>query len=375
MKIGIPRETAAGENRVAATPETVKKAIGLGLEVIVESGAGNGAAITDDAYQAAGATLGDAAAVYGADIVFAVQTPSDDALNAMGKDSVLIGMLNPLSAPEKVADYARRGITAIAMEMLPRITRAQSMDTLSSQSNVAGYGAVLLAATAFPRLFPMMMTAAGTISPARLLVLGVGVAGLQAIATAKRLGAVVSAYDVRPAVREQVESLGAAFVAVDEEASAEAETAGGYAKEMDDDYKAREQEVLAAQVARADMVITTAQIPGKPAPRLVTTDMVKSMRPGSVIVDMAAETGGNCELTEPGEVVEKHGVILIGTTNLPSKWAADASELYARNLLTFLTPLVDQESGTLTLDAEDEIIAGCLLTRDGAVVHPNFKEA
>ncbi|MBI5137180.1 MAG: Re/Si-specific NAD(P)(+) transhydrogenase subunit alpha [Nitrospirae bacterium] len=376
MKIGIPRETAAGERRVAATAETVRKAVAMGFEVLVESGAGTNAAVPDPAYVEAGARIvRSAAELYGvANVILAVQPPDDDALAAMAPDAVVIGMLQPLDRPERVRAFAKRGITALALELLPRITRAQTMDVLSSQSNIAGYGSVLLAATRYGRLFPMMMTAAGTIVAARMLVLGAGVAGLQAIATGRRLGAVVSAYDVRPEVKEQVQSLGARFVEVGAAGEAGASTGTGYAGEMSDAYKAREREVLAAQVAKTDVVISTALIPGRPAPRLISADMVAAMRPGAVIVDLAAANGGNCELTRADEVVTHGGVTLIGTLNLPALWAGDASHLFARNLMAFIEPMVDKASRTLKVDPADEIVGACLLTRGGRVVHPRFAE-
>jgi NAD(P) transhydrogenase subunit alpha len=288
------------------------------------------------------------------------------------RGATLIGMLAPYAARDQIAAYAERGIDAFAMELIPRITRAQTMDVLSSQSNLAGYKAVLDAAAEFGRAFPMMMTAAGTLAPARVLVMGAGVAGLQAIATARRLGAVVSATDVRPAAKEQVQSLGATFIAVEDEEFREAETAGGYAKEMSDAYKQKQAALIAETVKKQDVIITTALIPGRPAPVLLTEEMVKSMKPGSVIVDLAVEQGGNCALSEPGEVVDKHGVRIVGHLNVPSRLAVDASALYARNLLAFLTPLIDKEAGALKIDWEDEIVKGTALTRDGKVVHPAF---
>jgi NAD(P) transhydrogenase subunit alpha len=377
MKIVIPRERAPGERRVAATPETVGKLRGLGAEVAVERDAGAGAAFPDAAYTEAGAEIAaDPAALYaGAHVVLRAAPPSPDELKGLARGTLLVGMLGPRGDAERVQSYADAGVTALAMELLPRITRAQPMDVLSSQSNIAGYGAVLLAATHYPSLFPMMMTAAGTIAAARVLVLGAGVAGLQAIATARRLGAVVMAYDVRPAVREQVESLGAKFVAVESEETAEAETSGGYAKEMSEAHKEKEREALAKEVAKASVVVTTAQIPGRPAPVLITEEMARQMKPGSVIVDLAAETGGNCALTKAGETIEEGGVTIIGAVNLPAHWPTDSSRLLARNLLAFLQPLFDKESGTLKLDTSDEVVAGCLLTRDGEVVHPDFAPA
>jgi len=374
MKIGVVRETAPGERRVAATAETVKKLRGLGFEVVVQAGAGAEAAVPDAAYADAGAEIVDGAgAVYGqADLVLAAAAPGPEALAEMRPGTVLLGALNPRGAPERVAAYAERKLTVLALELLPRITRAQGMDVLSSQSSVAGYGAVLIGATHYGRLFPMLMTAAGTIAAARVLVLGAGVAGLQAIATARRLGGVVTAYDVRPAVREQVESLGAKFLAVPSEETAQAETAGGYAKEMSADYQTRERELLATALTRTDVVITTALIPGKPAPRLITAAMVEGMPPGAVVVDLAAEAGGNCEVTRAGETVAHGGAQVVGAVGLPSHWAADASRLLARNLVTFIEPLVDKETGGLKLDTGDEVVAACLLCESGRVVHPDF---
>ncbi|WP_372005647.1 Re/Si-specific NAD(P)(+) transhydrogenase subunit alpha [Tistrella mobilis] len=378
MKIAVPRESRAHEKRVAATPETVKKYRDLGFEVVVEAGAGLGAAITDDAFKAAGAEIAaDAAATLaGADLVLKVQAPDEAETAALPKGATLVAMLSPYTNRDLVKRLAEAGVTAFAMELVPRITRAQSMDVLSSQSNLAGYRAVIDAAAEFGRAMPMMMTAAGTVPPARVLVLGAGVAGLQAIATARRLGGVVSAFDVRPAVKEQVESLGASFVDVPSDEAASAETKGGYAREMSDAYKARQAQVLADHVKKNDMVITTAQIPGKPAPVLITEEMVASMKPGSVIVDLASETGGNCALTRHGEVVETPGgVRIVAFPNVPARVAVNAAQLYAKNLLTFVTLMVDKETKALKVDTADEIIAGTLLTRGGAVVHPNFKEA
>ncbi len=376
MKIAIPKERRPNEARVAASPETVKKYLALGFDVVVETGAGGGSSIPDAAFAEAGATIaGDsAAALSGADIVLCVQRPDDDVLRSMKQGAMLVGSLGALSGVDEIKHCADCGITAFALELLPRISRAQSMDILSSQSNLAGYKAVLDAADVFTSAFPMMMTAAGTIRPARVLVLGAGVAGLQAIATARRLGAVVSAYDVRPVVKEQVESLGAKFVEVDPEATKEAETAGGYAKEMSAEYQAKQAQVLADAVAKNDVVICTALIPGRPAPVLVTEEMVRSMQTGSVIVDLAVEQGGNCPLSEVGGVVEKHGVKIVGYANVPSRIAKDATAMYAKNLLNFVTPMVDAESGAISVDWEDEIIDGCLVTRDGKVVHPMLNE-
>ena len=378
MKIAVPRERRAHEARVAVSPETVKKFIGLGFDVVVEKGAGDGASVRDDDFAAAGASLADGAekALSGADIVLKVQRPvvaGDDGADEVGlmrKGAILIGNLGVLTHPEQVAAYRKAGITAFALELLPRISRAQSMDILSSQSNVAGYRAVIEAANAFGRAFPMMMTAAGTIAPAKVMVLGAGVAGLQAIATARRMGAVVTGYDVRPAVKEQVESLGGKFLEVDPAATAKAETSGGYAREMDEEYRKKQAAVLSDAVKKQDIAICTALIPGKQAPVLITEEMVKGMRPGSVIVDLAVEMGGNCPLSEYGKTVVKHGVTLIGPANMPSRVAVDASAMYAKNLLNFLTPLIDRETRALKINWDDEIVRGCLAVRDGEIVHP-----
>ncbi|GAB1231970.1 Re/Si-specific NAD(P)(+) transhydrogenase subunit alpha [Ferrigenium sp. UT4] len=372
MRIGIPAETFAGETRVAATPETVKKMVAAGHQVAVQQGAGAGASIPDAEFEAAGAKLVAAADLYAqAEIVLKVKAPDADELPKLNKGAVLIGLLNPHNA-EQVAAYAQQGIAAFAMERLPRTSRAQAMDVLSSQANIAGYKAVIVAANLYKRFFPMLMTAAGTVKAARVVVLGVGVAGLQAIATAKRLGAVIEASDVRPAVKEQVESLGAKFIDVPYETDEEKEAAagvGGYAKPMPKSWMDRQKIEVAKRVAQADVVITTALIPGRPAPVLVTEEMVKSMKPGSVIVDLAAEAGGNCPLTELNRTVVKHGITLVGESNLPGTVAADASALYARNLLNFLNLLCDPKNGgTLNINREDDIIAGSLIAIDGAVV-------
>ncbi len=379
MKVAIPKERRPGEARVAATPETVRKLVQLGAEVSVQKGAGAGAAIPDADYKDAGAAIAkdEAAALKGADLVLKVQRPmraeeGTDELALIPEGAILVALLDPHGDAAGPAAYAQRRIAAFAMELLPRISRAQSMDVLSSQSNLAGYKAVLDAAAEFGRAMPMMMTAAGRINPARVFVMGAGVAGLQAVATARRLGAIVSATDVRPVAKEQVESLGASFVMVESEETKEAETAGGYAKEMSEDYKRRQAELVAEHIAGQDIVITTALIPGRPAPTLISAEMVKSMRPGSVIVDLAVEQGGNCTLSEAGKVVRKHGVIIVGHLNVPSRLAVDASALYARNVLNFLQPFIDKESKALVLDWEDEIVQGTCLTRDGRVVHPAF---
>jgi NAD(P) transhydrogenase subunit alpha len=373
MKIAIAREKLVAEKRVAASPETVKKLTALGAEVSVVSGAGVAAAITDEAYRAAGAQVGSEDDVYkDADVVFRVRHPAADEIAKMKKGAIMIGILSPYQEKDLLKAYAAQGVTAMAMELVPRITRAQNMDVLSSQANLAGYRAVLEAAYEFGHGFPLMMTAAGTVPAAKVFIMGVGVAGLQAIATARRLGAQVSATDVRPAAREQVKSLGAAFVMVESEETKAAETAGGYAKEMSAEYKQKQAVLVADTIKKQDIVITTALIPGKKAPVLVTEEMVKSMKTGSVILDMAVEQGGNCVLSKPGEVVEVNGVKIIGHLNLPSRIAADASALYARNLLNFLTPLVDKDSKSLKINWEDEIIKATTLTRDGAIVHTNF---
>ncbi|WP_119460306.1 Re/Si-specific NAD(P)(+) transhydrogenase subunit alpha [Rhodospirillaceae bacterium SYSU D60014] len=380
MKIGIAKERRQNERRVAASPDTVKKLVGLGAEVTIETGAGYSASFTDEAFTAAGAQIAESAqaALGEANIVLKVQRPltaaegGTDELALLKRGAVLVGILSPYAAKDQVAAYAEHGVDAFAMELMPRITRAQSMDVLSSQANLAGYKAVLDAAAEFGRAFPMMMTAAGTVAPARVLVMGAGVAGLQAIATARRLGAIVSATDVRPAAKEQVQSLGATFVAVEDEEFKAAETAGGYAKEMSDAYKQKQAALIADTVKKQDVIITTALIPGRPAPVLLTEEMVRTMKPGSVIVDLAVEQGGNCPLSEPGQVVEAHGVKIVGHLNVPSRLAVDASALYARNLLAFLTSQIDKEAKALKIDWEDEIIKGTALTRDGKVIHPTF---
>lgn len=372
MRIGIPAETLAGETRVAATPETVKKMVAVGHQVLVQQGAGASASIPDADYEAAGAQLVGAADIYTqSEIVLKVRAPGADELAQLNKEAVLVGLLNPHNAVQ-VAAYASQGITAFAMERLPRTSRAQAMDVLSSQANIAGYKAVIVAANLYKRFFPMLMTAAGTVKAARVVVLGVGVAGLQAIATAKRLGAVIEASDVRPAVKEQVESLGAKFIDVPYETDEEKEAAagvGGYARPMPQSWMDRQKAEVAKRVALADVVITTALIPGRPAPVLVTEEMVKSMKPGSVIVDLAAEAGGNCPLTELNQTVVKHGVTLVGDPNLAASVAADASALYARNLLNFINLLCDPKNGgTININREDDIIAGSLIAIDGVVV-------
>ncbi len=369
MLIGVPRETAAGETRVAATPETVKKLVAQGHRVVVETSAGQRASATDEAYGAAGAEIVPAAQALGAELVLKVRAPDAQELSSFQRGASLVGMLNPFDR-DGLQRLADAGLTAFALEAAPRTTRAQSMDVLSSQANIAGYKAVMLAASHYQRLFPMLMTAAGTIKAARVVVLGVGVAGLQAIATAKRLGAVIEASDVRPAVKEQVESLGAKFIDVPYETPEEREAAegvGGYARPMPASWLSRQQQEVAKRVAQADVVITTALIPGRAAPVLVTEEMVRSMKAGSVIVDLAAPAGGNCPLTEPGQTVVKHGVTLVGETNLPALVAADASSLYARNVLDFLK-LVLPGAGGVVLPPDDDIVTACLVAHDGRLL-------
>lgn len=374
MKLAIPRERQEGEARVAASPETVKKLVGLGLDVTVETGAGEHASFADALYADAGAKIAasEAEALKDADLVFKVRAPLDEEIGLMKRGAMLAAILTPYDDKARIRKYADAGINAFAMEFMPRITRAQSMDVLSSQSNLAGYKAVINAAAAFTRAMPMMMTAAGTVAPARTFIMGVGVAGLQAIATAKRLGCIVSATDVRSATKEQVESLGGTFVMVESEESGDA--AGGYAKEMSEDYKRAQAALVAEHIKKQDIVITTALIPGRPAPVLVTEEMVRSMKPGSIIVDLAVERGGNCPLSEPGKTVRKHGVTIIGDLNVAGQLAVDASALYAKNLLNFITPLIDKETKSLKINWEDEIITGTALTRDGQVIHPAFRE-
>lgn len=373
MKIAVLKERRAGENRVAATPDSVKKLIALGASVAVEAGAGLSASVTDEAYAAAGASVGDlAATLSGADLIIKVQRPDAAELQAYPEGATLIAILSPYADAALLEAYNGRKLSTFALEFVPRITRAQVMDVLSSQSNLAGYRAVLEAAHAYGKAFPMMMTAAGTVPPAKVMVMGAGVAGLQAIATAKRLGAVVSATDVRLAAKEQVESLGGKFVMVDDDEAKQAETSGGYAKEMSDAYKAKQAQLIADTIKNQDIVITTALIPGRKAPVLVTDEMVKTMKPGSVIIDMAAEQGGNCTLTKPGQTNEVGGVKILGLLNIPSRIAADASALYARNLVAFITPLVDKETKALKPDFADEIVKATCLTKEGQTVHPNF---
>src|ERR671919_1074173 len=371
MKIAVPRETAEGETRVALTPQAAQALIGDGVEVIVEAGAGRASFISDDAYTEAGATIvPDAAALYSqADVVVRVGRPSDEEIGMLRSGAVVVGTLGTLANPKLAERLAEAGVTAISMDAIPRITRAQSMDTLSSQATVGGYKAVLIAAERLPKFMPLLTTAAGTVRPARGIVMGAGVAGLMAIGTARRLGAVVEATDVRPVVKEQVQSLGGTFLEVEmtEEEKAQAETAGGYAREMSDDYKRRQADLIAERVKEADFIITTALIPGRPAPKLVSDEMVKSMKPGSVIVDMAAEMGGNVEGTEPGKEVVRHGVTIIGITNLPATMPGSATQMYAKNLQTLIKHLMKE--GGIDLDFSDEITRGATITHGGTVVH------
>ena len=373
MKIAIPKETREFETRVAATPETVKKFAALGVELVVQAGAGDGANIPDAAYQAAGASIAKtfAAAVKGADVILKVQRPTVAELKSFAKGQKLFCIMSPYNEPSIMEALAGKGVDAFAMELMPRISRAQTMDVLSSQANLAGYKAVLEAANAYGRAFPQMMTAAGTVAPAKVFVMGAGVAGLQAIATARRLGAIATATDVRPATEEQVASLGGKFIAVKNAEFEQAQTAGGYAKEMSDDYKRQQAELVAGHIAKQDIVITTALIPGRKAPVLVSASMVASMKPGSVIVDLAVEQGGNVEGVELDRVVvTANGVKIMGLANMPGRLAADTSSLFARNHFNFLSPFI--EEGALALDDEDELVKGIRLTGNGAVVHPNF---
>ncbi|WP_417810215.1 Re/Si-specific NAD(P)(+) transhydrogenase subunit alpha [Thalassospira alkalitolerans] len=379
MKLAVPKEIWPGEKRVAVTPDTVKKLIGLGFDVAIEAGAGTDAAIPDDRFVDAGATIVKTmkATVKDADVILKVRPPvvdgKTDELAAYKKGAAVIALLDPYDRKDLIEKMAAAGVSSFAMELMPRISRAQSMDVLSSQSNLAGYRSVIDAAHEFGRIYPMMMTAAGTLPPARIVIVGAGVAGLQAIATAKRLGAVVSAFDVRPAVKEQVQSLGGTFIEVDEDDAADGETSGGYAKEMSDEYKAKQAAKLKDVLAKTDIVITTALIPGRPAPQIVTADMVAGMKPGSVIIDLAAERGGNVAGAKLGEtIVTANGVKIIGPENITSSVATDATAMYAKNLLNFITLSVDKDKGTLTFDPKDQIIAETMLTCDGKVVHPKF---
>ena len=373
MLIGVAAESDPHETRVAASAETVKKFIALGAEVAVERGAGTTAGIPDADFAAAGAQLVAAAEALGADIVLKVRRPSGEEIGQLKRGALVFASMDPYGHQDAIEALAASGAAAFAMELMPRITRAQSMDVLSSQANLAGYRAVIDAAAEYGRALPMMMTPAGTVPAAKAFVMGVGVAGLQAIATARRLGAIVTATDVRPATKEQVESLGAKFVAVEDEEFKQAETAGGYAKEMSDAYKAKQAALVAAHIAKQDIVITTALIPGRAAPRLVTADMVKTMRAGSVIVDLAVERGGNCELARAGEIVATdNGVKIVGTSSV-TRLAATASALYARNLYAFIETLIDKSAKAIAVNWDDELVKATLLTRDGAIAHPNFQ--
>jgi NAD(P) transhydrogenase subunit alpha len=374
MKIAVLKERRFNETRVAATPDTVKKLAGLKHTIAIETGAGTAAGIRDEDYIAAGATIGPAADVLsGADIVFKVRAPDAAELATYPKGAAMAGLLEPYAAKKEAAEYAAAGVTAVAMEFVPRITRAQSMDVLSSQANLAGYRAVIEGSQLYGRALPMMMTAAGTVAAAKVFIMGAGVAGLQAIATARRLGGIVSATDVRPAAKEQVASLGAKFVAVENEEFKAAETAAGYAKPMSPEYQKLQAELVAAHIAKQDIVVTTALIPGRPAPVLVTEAMVRSMRPGSVVIDLAVVQGGNCPLSKPDEVVDVNGVKVAGFTNLPGRIAADASALYSKNLLALL-PLLTGENAAFSPKWDDEIVKAAVLTRDGQVVHPALKD-
>jgi proton-translocating NAD(P)+ transhydrogenase subunit alpha len=371
MKIAIPVEIDPAEPRVAATPDTVKKMKALGADIAIEPGAGVKSGILDADYTAAGASIA-ADAVANADVVLKVRRPTAPELQRYKKGALVFAIMDPFGNEAALKEMANAGVTGFAMELMPRITRAQVMDVLSSQANLAGYRAVIDAAGEFGRAYPMMMTAAGTVPAARVFVMGAGVAGLQAIATARRLGAVVTATDVRPAAKEQVESLGAKFIAVEDEEFKQAETAAGYAKEMSKEYQAKQAALVAEHVKKQDVVITTALIPGRPAPRLISGEMVRSMKPGSVIVDLAVERGGNVEGAKPGGVADVNGVKIVGYLNVPGRLAASASGLYARNLLAFLDILVDKKAKALAVNWDDEIVKATALTRDGAVVHPNF---
>ncbi|NBU13362.1 MAG: Re/Si-specific NAD(P)(+) transhydrogenase subunit alpha [Alphaproteobacteria bacterium] len=376
MKIAVISETAALETRVAATPETIKKLIGLGASVSIEAGAGKHSGIPDADFAAAGATIAGSAkdALANAAVILKVRRPTEGELGLMPKGALVLAIMDPYDSAEALQSMAKAGLSAFSMELMPRITRAQVMDVLSSQANLAGYRAVIDASSAYGRGMPMMMTAAGTVPAAKVFVMGAGVAGLQAIATARRLGAIVTATDVRPAAKEQVASLGAKFIAVEDEEFKQAETAAGYAKPMSAEYQSKQAALVASHIAKQDIVITTALIPGRPAPKLVSEDMVKSMRAGSVIVDLAVERGGNVALSKAGEtVVTENGVSILGPLNLPGRIAASASALYAKNLFSFFETMVDKKEKTLAINWDDELVKATLLTRDGSVVHPNFQ--
>ncbi|WP_114947890.1 Re/Si-specific NAD(P)(+) transhydrogenase subunit alpha [Microvirga calopogonii] len=377
MRIAVLSETDGVETRVAATPETVKKYKGLGADVVVQAGAGAKAGIPDADFEAAGASRAGTAgeALKDADIVLKVRRPAEGELKGAKPGALVIAIMDPYGQDAALKALADAQVSAFSMELMPRITRAQVMDVLSSQANLAGYRAVIDATAEYGRAMPMMMTAAGTVPAARVFVMGAGVAGLQAVATARRLGAVVTATDVRPAAKEQVESLGAKFIAVEDEEFKQAETAGGYAKEMSAEYRAKQAALVASHIAKQDIVITTALIPGRPAPKLVTREMVESMKPGSVVVDLAVERGGNCDLAEPGQVVEHNGVKIVGHLNMPGRLAASASSLYAKNLYAFVETLIDKDSKTVAVKWDDELVKATCLTRDGAIVHPAFGQA
>ena len=374
MKVAIARERADGETRVAATPETVARMVAIGCKVAIEKGAGKLSRFSDAQYKQAGATIGAtmATTLKGADVVFCVNRLPATSLSGINRGAIVIGSLNPSDKQSEFAALAKTGAALMAMEFMPRISRAQSMDVLSSQANLAGYQAVMDGAVEFDRALPMMMTAAGTVHPAKVFVMGAGVAGLQAIATARRLGAVVSATDVRPAAKEQVESLGAKFIAVENEEFKQAETAAGYAKPMSDEYKELQAELTAKHIAKQDIVITTALIPGRKAPVLVTKKMLGTMAPGSVVVDLAADRGGNCEATVPGKVTIFKDISVVGYTNVPGRIAASASQLYSRNLLTFFETMIDKKSGKLNVDWDEELVKAVLLTLDGKIVHSSL---
>jgi proton-translocating NAD(P)+ transhydrogenase subunit alpha len=375
MKIAVPAEIDAAEPRVAATPDTVKKLKALGADIVVETGAGVKSGILDADYEAAGASIGSTAAfvVTDADVVLKVRRPTPEELTHYKAGALVLAIMDPYGNEAALADMAKAGVVGFAMELMPRITRAQVMDVLSSQANLAGYRAVIDASSEFGRAFPMMMTAAGTVPAAKVFVMGVGVAGLQAIATARRLGGIVTATDVRPAVKEQVASLGAKFIAVEDEEFKQAETAGGYAKEMSKEYQAKQAALVADHIKKQDIVITTALIPGRPAPRLISAEMVKSMKPGSVIIDLAVERGGNVEGSRAGGIAEVNGVKIVGYNNVAGRLAASASSLYAKNLLAFLDILIDKKEKKIAVNWDDEIVKATALTKDGAVVHPSFQ--
>ena len=377
MRIAVPAANLSIETRVAATPETIKKLAALGAQVVVQTGAGVAAGIPDADFEAAGATIAHtlAVAVEGAQVILAVRRPAAADLAGAAPGAAVIAIMDPYGQDEALESLAQAGLSTFAMEFMPRITRAQVMDVLSSQANLAGYRAVIDAAGEYGRALPMMMTAAGTVPAARIFIMGVGVAGLQAIATARRLGAIVTATDVRPATKEQVESLGAKFLAVEDAEFLQAQTVGGYAKEMSGEYQAKQAALTAAHIAKQDIVITTALIPGRPAPKLISAEMVRSMRTGSVIIDLAVERGGNCDLAVPGQtVVTDNGVKIVGHLNMPGRLAATASSLYARNLLAFVDTLVNKETKTFAPNWDDELVKATLLTRNGVVVHPNFQK-